>query len=71
MWFETSVASVLGENKGFVGCHAILNVAGCMHERDVWGRLLLKLCQLTSQVTGQKQVLSYLQVVNSGVLAAR
>ena len=34
MWFETSVASVLGEYKGFVGCHAILNVAGCMHEQD-------------------------------------
>ena len=30
-----------------------------------------KLCQVTSQVTGQKQVLSYLQVVNSEVLAAR
>ena len=64
---DTSATSVLGENKGFVGCSATWNVA-------VWRNLLLeteKLCQVTSQVIGQKPVSSYLQVVNSGVLAAR
>ena len=55
---DTTVASVLGENTVFVGCRMSL-----------WMHVVspLKLCQ----VTGQKQVLSYLQVVISGVLAAR
>ena len=68
---DTSVTSVLGENKGFVGCRASWNVAVLART----GRDLLleteKLCQVTSQVTDQKPVSSYLQVVNSGVLAAR
>ena len=55
---------------GFVACGAVARAGMSLFWRDV----LLeteKLCQITSQVIGQKPVLSYLQVVNSGVLAAR
>ena len=60
---DTTVASVLGENSVFVGC-CLLHELECRRMNVVSP---LKLCQ----VTGQKQVLSYLQVVISGVLAAR
>ena len=58
---DTTVASVLGENSVLCG---LLHELECRRMNVVSP---LKLCQ----VTGQKQVLSYLQVVISGVLAAR